>query len=93
MKPSALPYRLCSTKPKGHRLEAGGRVQQKPQLPFLKLPMCTIHLQRSSYRMGPIVCTVQGECPEELEPEVPGTDIDVNLVRKEEDYSEPEKPK
>ncbi|KAF5828745.1 hypothetical protein DUNSADRAFT_17123 [Dunaliella salina] len=33
----------------------------------------------------------KGECPKELEPSLPGTEISVNLVRKEEDYSEPEK--
>jgi len=36
---------------------------------------------------------MQGECPRELEPTQPSTEISVNLVRKEEDYTEPEKPK
>ncbi|GAX85737.1 hypothetical protein CEUSTIGMA_g13152.t1 [Chlamydomonas eustigma] len=35
----------------------------------------------------------KGECPEELEPDAPGMALNVNLVRKEEDYAEPEKPK
>ncbi|GFH07375.1 uncharacterized protein HaLaN_02163 [Haematococcus lacustris] len=34
-----------------------------------------------------------GECPEELEPPVRGTPITVNLVRSEQEYKEPEKPK
>ncbi|KAJ9528251.1 hypothetical protein QJQ45_014237 [Haematococcus lacustris] len=37
--------------------------------------------------------TLQGECPEELEPPVRGTPITVNLVRSEQEYKEPEKPK
>ena len=36
---------------------------------------------------------VQGECPEELEPSDPGQPVDVNLIKKDEDWSEPEKPK
>eukprot|EP00798_Chlamydomonas_sp_ICE-L_P029009 gene29009-32200_t len=35
----------------------------------------------------------KGECPDELEPGTPGAPVNVNLVRKEEDYAEPEKPK
>ncbi|KAL6763933.1 ubiquitin-related domain-containing protein [Haematococcus lacustris] len=35
----------------------------------------------------------KGECPEELEPPVRGTPITVNLVRSEQEYKEPEKPK
>jgi hypothetical protein len=36
---------------------------------------------------------LQGECPRELDPGTSATPITVNLVRKEEDYKEPEKPK
>ena len=35
----------------------------------------------------------RGECPEELEAEARGADVTVNLVKKDEDYQEPEKPK
>jgi UBX domain-containing protein 1 len=35
----------------------------------------------------------QGECPEELEAANPGVPVTVNLVKKDEDYKEPEKPK
>mmetsp|Transcript_24272 Transcript_24272/g.53065 ORF Transcript_24272/g.53065 Transcript_24272/m.53065 type:complete len:285 (-) Transcript_24272:261-1115(-) len=35
----------------------------------------------------------KGECPEELEVGDPNITVTVNLVRKEEDYTEPEKPK
>jgi hypothetical protein len=51
------------------------------------LPFCTVRCKRQP------VAPPQGECPEELEPEIPNTPINVNLVRKEEDYAEPEKPR
>ncbi|KAG1675149.1 hypothetical protein FOA52_003372 [Chlamydomonas sp. UWO 241] len=35
----------------------------------------------------------RGECPEELEAGQPGVAITVNLVKKDEEYSEPDKPK
>ena len=35
----------------------------------------------------------QGECPAELDPGRPGAPVTVNLMRKEEPYSEPERPK
>ncbi|KAK9811242.1 hypothetical protein WJX72_000506 [[Myrmecia] bisecta] len=42
----------------------------------------------------PFMMSIQkGECPAELEPESPGTPINVNLVRKDDEYKPPAKPR
>lgn len=43
---------------------------------------------------GPFLRSIQrGECPQELEPADRSVQVTVNLLRKDEDYEEPEKPR